>query len=138
MRKLRNFLVPKEEVYFCQKCGRKVRGGRYNNHCPGCLWSKHVDSMVPGDRAAGCGGLMEPVEVVQKEGRWRVVHRCLGCGKVTVNDVADGDCFDLIIRLASRPARRIGGGQNRSDNKSRDFIGRKQQRGRRYGGLMVD
>ncbi|MEK7129489.1 MAG: RNHCP domain-containing protein, partial [Patescibacteria group bacterium] len=50
----KKFLVPKEEPYECEHCGTSVMGGRYNNHCPSCLWSKHVDDKIPGDRASDC------------------------------------------------------------------------------------
>ena len=48
--------IRKTEDFICEHCGREVRGNGYTNHCPYCLWSKHVD-INPGDRAAGCGGL---------------------------------------------------------------------------------
>ncbi|MFA6992594.1 MAG: RNHCP domain-containing protein, partial [Candidatus Gracilibacteria bacterium] len=31
------------EDFVCEKCGAKVKGDGYTNHCPKCLWSKHVD-----------------------------------------------------------------------------------------------
>ena len=39
----KNFLVPEQEPYICGNCGIEIMGGRYNNHCPKCLWSKHLD-----------------------------------------------------------------------------------------------
>ena len=50
------------EDFTCEHCGTEVHGNGYTNHCPNCLWSKHVD-INPGDRAADCGGLMEPIAV---------------------------------------------------------------------------
>ena len=61
----KNFLVPKKEPYICENCGTPVMGGRYNNHCPKCLWSKHVDDKVPGDRASTCQQLMQPVGILK-------------------------------------------------------------------------
>ena len=53
------------EVFTCRNCGRVVipegAGSAHRNHCPNCLCSLHVDE-EPGDRAADCGGLMEPVQ----------------------------------------------------------------------------
>ncbi|MGH2604290.1 MAG: RNHCP domain-containing protein, partial [Dehalococcoidia bacterium] len=50
------------------KCGRcrsfiepPVSGGRYRNHCPVCLTSRHVDARRPGDRACPCRALMPAV-----------------------------------------------------------------------------
>ena len=59
--------IRKTEDFICENCGAVVVGNGYTNHCPVCLYSKHVDRS-PGDRAAGCGGLMEPVAVALKRG----------------------------------------------------------------------
>ncbi|MDD5840828.1 MAG: RNHCP domain-containing protein, partial [Gemmiger formicilis] len=42
--------------------GGKPAGTQHRNHCPNCLTSLHLDN-EPGDRAADCGGQMEPVAV---------------------------------------------------------------------------
>lgn len=31
------------EDFICENCGTEVKGNGYTNHCPKCLWSKHVD-----------------------------------------------------------------------------------------------
>ena len=67
------------EDFTCAKCGAEVTGDGYTNHCPKCLYSRHVD-VNPGDRAATCGGLMAPVGLEQKSGGWVVKHRCEACG----------------------------------------------------------
>ena len=59
--------IRKTEDFICENCGAVVVGNGYTNHCPACLYSKHVDRS-PGDRAADCGGLMEPVAVALKRG----------------------------------------------------------------------
>ena len=50
--------------FTCGHCRASVlleaQGTRHRNHCPLCLWSRHVDN-TPGDRAADCGSLMEPL-----------------------------------------------------------------------------
>ena len=53
------------EDFTCEHCGTKVKGNGYTNHCPQCLYSKHVD-INPGDRLSDCGGLMEPIDIEQK------------------------------------------------------------------------
>lgn len=98
-----SFIVPDEEKYTCGHCGENVTGGRYNNHCPSCLWSKHLDDKIPGDRASKCRLLMEPIGVIQKNGARRIVHRCLGCKKKTVMDSSPKDNIDLIIKFSQRP-----------------------------------
>ena len=55
---------PCADSFTCKVCGRLVvpegAGSGHRNHCPNCLASLHVDE-APGDRAADCGGIMEPV-----------------------------------------------------------------------------
>jgi len=101
----RNFLVPEQEVYTCENCGQSVQGGRYNNHCPTCLTSKHVDDKIPGDRASSCGGLMRPIGVLQKNGHFRIQQECVSCHKIGVVDAAPADNRDLIIQLSTLPVR---------------------------------
>jgi|SRR3989344_1775623 len=86
------------ENFICERCGTEVVGDGYTNHCPKCLWSKHVD-LSPGDRAATCKGLMEPVGLEIKAGEERVVHKCKKCGKEQPNRVSRGDNRDTINQL---------------------------------------
>ena len=70
----------KKEDFICEHCGKEVKGNGYTNHCPECLYSKHVD-INPGDRAEDCGGLMEPVELEQKDGKYIIDQNlCIMCG----------------------------------------------------------
>jgi hypothetical protein len=89
-----------ENVGFaCANCGTPVaplQNGGYRNHCPFCLYSRHVDRR-PGDRAASCRGMMEPVGVDYRAGKgFLVVHRCLRCGFTRPNRVSDDDIEALI------------------------------------------
>ena len=70
-----------DESFICGHCGRDVpAGGRTaRNHCPFCLHSLHVD-VVPGDRAADCGGLLAPVGASYAHEVWTLTHRCNRCG----------------------------------------------------------
>lgn len=88
------------ENFNCEHCGEPVTGDGYTNHCPRCLWSKHVD-VNPGDRAADCGGLMEPVGAEQKGSEIIIVHRCVVCRYSKRNRAAADDDFDLLIELVS-------------------------------------
>lgn len=79
--------------FVCACCGYRVEPvdtGSYRNHCPRCLYSRHVD-VRPGDRASACGGLMVPIGI-RHAGRkgWQLVHRCERCGATSANRVADG------------------------------------------------
>jgi hypothetical protein len=88
----------RKEDFKCEKCGNKVIGSGYTNHCPKCLFSKHVD-VNPGDRAANCGGLMEPVGIEQTHGYIIILHRCLKCKFERKNKTLPEDNFDKIIAL---------------------------------------
>lgn len=89
------------EDFTCGHCGMHVIGNGYTNHCPQCLWSQHVD-VNPGDRAAGCGALMEPVSVEGSTGKgYRIRHRCQKCSHEKVNDASQLDSRDALIALAN-------------------------------------
>ncbi|MBI3159657.1 MAG: RNHCP domain-containing protein [Chloroflexi bacterium] len=88
------------EDFICENCGEQVRGDGYTNHCPACLWSKHVD-VNPGDRAEACRGLMQPVAVEHKKGEYRILQRCLTCGTERWNKAARQDSFEMILQLAA-------------------------------------
>lgn len=104
---MRRFQRTRED-FTCEHCGAEVRGNGYTNHCPRCLWSKHVD-INPGDRAEDCGGLMEPVDLELKDGRYVLVHRCQKCGFVRRNKVCDEDDFAAVIALSGRKVETLKG-----------------------------
>lgn len=89
------------EDFVCDNCRLQVEGNGYTNHCPRCLWSKHVD-VNPGDRQAICQGLMEPIGIEIKRGEYIILHRCVKCGFEKRNKVAKNDNFDTILQLVSR------------------------------------
>jgi hypothetical protein len=79
-------------------------GTQHRNHCPTCLWSRHLDGDRPGDRAAECTASMEPIAVsVHRDGEWALVHRCDGCAAVHVNRIAGDDNPLMLMRLAVKP-----------------------------------
>jgi hypothetical protein len=94
-------------AFRCRNCGLDVStvapGTAHRNHCPSCLWSRHVDE-TPGDRAADCGSSMEPVAIcVRSDGEWALIHRCTGCRTMHLNRVAGDDSPLMLMRLAVRP-----------------------------------
>ena len=98
---------PCSDHFICRKCGRLVvsagAGSGHRNHCPNCLTSLHLD-VEPGDRAADCGGLMEPVAVwVRSRGEWAVIHRCGRCGALHSNRVAADDNPMKLMSIAMKP-----------------------------------
>jgi len=86
------------EDFVCEVCGLAVQGTGYTNHCPRCLWSKHVD-IYPGDRAAACHGLMQPIAVETAGDGYIIVHRCTRCGVVRRNKAAANDDFEALLRV---------------------------------------
>jgi hypothetical protein len=79
-------------------------GTAHRNHCPNCLWSRHLDDDHPGDRDADCGALMEPIAItVRGDGEWVLVHRCRGCDELHLNRSAGDDSPLLLLRLAVKP-----------------------------------
>jgi hypothetical protein len=94
----------------CRNCSWWVSldkaGSAHRNHCPRCLHSVHLDTK-PGDRAASCDGLMEPVAVwIRGGGEWAVIHRCMTCGCLSSNRIAGDDNEALLLSVAARPIAR--------------------------------
>ena len=93
--------IAREEAFTCGHCGQSIEPigkGSYRNHCPHCLWSKHVDDQGPGDRASLCKGMMKPLHLDQtgKKG-WMVVHECEQCGKTIPNVLAPDDHWESLL-----------------------------------------
>jgi len=91
--------IRRDEGFTCVHCAAVVPlgGARVRDHCPHCLHSLHVD-VVPGDRAADCGGLLEPVSL---EGEV-ILYRCQLSGQGYRNRAHEQD--DLVSF-----ARRLNG-----------------------------
>ncbi len=101
------------EGFVCGNCSADVPPttcGTPRNHCPFCLYSKHVDVHV-GDRANPCRGLMKPVGVViSGRDSYIIIHRCLECKEIMRSKVIPGkdiqpDDFDLVVSLSTKPLR---------------------------------
>jgi hypothetical protein len=125
-----------KEDFECEHCGHPQRGTGYTNHCERCLWSKHVD-VQPGDRAAECGALMQPVAVDTKKAGYRILQRCVGCEHERWNKAQDDDDFEAILQISALHMEQEGGGggsrgSNRGD--SRGGRGRGKSKGGGRGG----
>lgn len=93
-----------DQAFKCGHCkqfiGAPIAGGRHRNHCPNCLYSRHVDDTMPGDRKSDCHALMEPTGILtRRNGEQVIIHRCLGCGKEDPNRIAADDNPLLLMRL---------------------------------------
>ena len=91
--------IKKIEDFICEHCGEHTEGDGYTNHCPKCLFSKHVDNH-PGDRQSSCWGLMEPVDIENSGGEYSIVHKCTQCNHSKKNKVSDKDNFDKVLDIA--------------------------------------
>ena len=90
-----------DEEFVCENCGRVVPklGYTCRNHCPYCLYSKHLD-INPGDRAETCHGILEPIglEISPKKG-YVIIYECDRCKESRRNKAAADDNMDLVIKL---------------------------------------
>ncbi len=79
--RVRSNPIRRDQAFVCVHCGREVEagGGRVRDHCPFCLRSLHVD-VVPGDRAAACGGVYDPIGFERSHGAVVIQYRCRTCG----------------------------------------------------------
>lgn len=96
-----------EASFRCAHCHYQVSashllaGVQNRNHCPYCLWSRHVDSLKAGDRLASCKAEMKPIGLTlkatrkkygpAKAGELMLIHQCQGCGKISINRIAADD-----------------------------------------------
>ena len=90
--------IKNQENFTCRHCGAEVTGDGYTNHCPECLWSQHVD-IYPGDRAAGCGGLMKPVSYRAVAGNYDLLNKCEKCGYEKWNKLGRNDKLEVLNNL---------------------------------------
>ena len=107
--RVRSNPVHRDESFVCVACEARVppHGRTARDHCPHCLASLHVD-VVPGDRAADCGGVLRATHVEQRNGAWVLHYRCGRCGAARTNRaLLDGetpDRWEVIVALSGRAA----------------------------------
>jgi len=88
----------------------KFIGTNFRNHCPLCLWSKHVDFKKSGDRQSPCHGQMEPIGFTFKkegfdkygkprQGELMIIHQCQDCGQISINRIAADDEQATILKI---------------------------------------
>ncbi len=105
-----------KDEFRCCNCGGRVStsefiGTSHRNHCPSCLWSKHVDLEKAGDRKASCHAGMKPIGLTFKQagidrynrprqGELMINHQCTNrdCSKLSINRIAGDDNSDVILR----------------------------------------
>lgn len=92
-----------DEAFICENCGYKVGKLGYScrDHCPNCLYSKHVDKN-PGDRKNKCQGLLEPIGIEKFKDTYKIIYQCQKCKKEHKNIMAKDDNINVIINLSVR------------------------------------
>ena len=90
-----------DEPFICENCGYHVEKLGYSSrdHCPNCLYSKHVD-ILPGDRKNKCHGLLEPTQIEKHKDTYKIIYRCKKCNKEHKNIVAKDDNINVVINLS--------------------------------------
>ena len=73
---MKRFMV-RDEEFICENCGKNVTKLEYTSrdHCPYCLYSKHVD-INPGDRLNECKGLLIPVGIEKFKNSYKIIYKC--------------------------------------------------------------
>ena len=104
---MKDFRIDINTDFKCQHCGCYVSTARFlagvgnRNHCPYCLWSRHLDFFEAGDRLAACKAPMRPVGLTMKNSRNKyartasgelmLVHLCTDCDRISINRIAADD-----------------------------------------------
>lgn len=103
--------------FLCGSCHNYVSanlslaGVLNRNHCPYCLWSRHLDLYTGGDRLSACKGKMHPVGLTLKRthkkyglerGELMLVHFCLECRALSINRIAADDDVERLWALYER------------------------------------
>lgn len=90
-----------DESFICEKCGKEVTKLIYTarDHCPYCLYSKHVD-INPGDRLNSCKGLLQPIGIEKFKNTFKIVYKCEKCNQEHRNIMAMDDDMEIIIKLS--------------------------------------
>jgi len=93
----------KKEDFVCENCKEDVVGTGYTNHCPKCLFSKHVDNN-PGDRASDCQGMMTPIGTETEKDLNYIVLKCNKCNKIKRNKLSGNDDFNVFLDVSKKQA----------------------------------
>ena len=104
-----------EQGFICKHCRNYVTthtlfsGVQNRNHCPYCLWSRHMDLYEAGDRLAACKAQMQPVGLAFKQSRKKygqmgfgelmLIHLCTECGKTSLNRIAADDDAVTVLEV---------------------------------------
>lgn len=92
-----------DEEFICENCGKKVSKLNYTarDHCPFCLYSKHVD-IFPGDRSNTCQGLLKPIDVEKFKDTYKIIYQCEKCKETHKNIIATDDNYEQILNIMKK------------------------------------
>lgn len=93
----------RDEGFVCLKCKKEVLplGYTARDHCPFCLYSRHVD-IFPGDRKNPCRGLLKPIDIEKFRDSYKIIYQCEKCGEIHKNIMASDDDMAKIIALSQK------------------------------------
>ena len=92
-----------DEGFICENCNKEVKPLGYSSrdHCPYCLYSKHVD-INPGDRSNNCNGLLKPIGIEKYKDTYKIIYKCNKCNKEHKNIMAKDDDINKIIEISKQ------------------------------------
>lgn len=92
-----------DEEFVCDNCGKMVNKLNYTarDHCPFCLYSKHVD-INPGDRLNKCRGLLKPIDIEKYKNSYKIIYECTKCHEKHKNIMANDDDYNIIIEISKK------------------------------------
>ena len=92
-----------DEGFICENCHKKIEplGYTSRDHCPYCLYSKHVD-INPGDRLNKCKGLLQPIEIEKFKDTYKIIYKCMKCNSLHKNIIAKDDDINEIIKISTK------------------------------------
>jgi hypothetical protein len=112
---MRKFCNDINTDFTCLHCGSFVSSAAFiagvgnRNHCPYCLWSRHLDLLEAGDRLAACKATMRPLGLTLKRSRNKyastasgelmLVHECTDCQHLSINRIAADDVPETLIEV---------------------------------------
>jgi len=112
---MKDHLIDINSDFTCQHCHSYVSaaawlsGVQNRNHCPYCLWSRHLDLFESGDRLAACKAPMRPIGLTLKRNRNKyarvasgelmLVHLCTDCERLSINRIAADDVPEAILEV---------------------------------------
>jgi hypothetical protein len=109
-----------DDGFACKHCGtfvpaaEMVSGVQNRNHCPYCLWSRHLDWREAGDRLSACKAPMRPIGLTVKARRKRygpgggelmLVHQCTDCNTLSINRIAADDIPETVFAVYEGSSR---------------------------------